>query len=260
MFRRTLLGWMGCCGLVLSFTAAPIGAQELFLTDAGEFPGKLLVSRDGAPERQVHRRADRADPAFPRAIMKLAQTAIDVEGKHYYVSGLDGSVMHLLDGRHEIQVFEFPGQIRDLACTHEPHVIYFSVVPTPQNGEQLADGKIYRRDLWAGAPTEVAVVRQADVGGNWWGMFAVKGDDIYLATHDQRSRLFKLTGGALAPVFADNTFKLSGFCGDLSGGFYVATGTDKISRTTDFRTFEPVLRAGRNLTDVSLRPAAALRP
>lgn len=61
-------------------------------------------------------------------------------------------------------------------------------------------------------------------------------------------------------MFADNTFKLSGFCGDLSGGFYVATGSDKISRTTDFRTFGTGA-AGRNLNDVSIRPSApAARP
>jgi len=63
-----------------------------------------------------------------------------------------------------------PGSPAATVFTHadERMVALVSVVPTPQNGEPLADGKIYRRDLWAGEPSEFAVVRQSQVGGNWW--------------------------------------------------------------------------------------------
>ncbi len=199
--------WSHFLGTVLLLTAIaparPASAEDVFSPPPASFWSDVV-------ERGWHRAAHRAsprpqaNPAFPRAIMKLGQIAVAPEGKVYFASGLDGSIMHLLDNRHEIQVMEFDGQIRDLACSSEEHTIYFSVVPTPQNGEPLADGKIYRRDLWAGRPTEVATVRQADVGGNWWGTFTIRAGVVYLATLDGPSRLYKLNGNTLERVFEQN--------------------------------------------------------
>src|SRR4029079_3767023 len=118
---------------------------------------------NSAPEQSIFRLPAKPNPAYPRAAMKIAQVAADRKGRVYFASGLDGYVFHLLDGSHEVVSFEFPGQIRDIDCGREPHAIYFSVVPTPQNGEPLADGKIYRRDFWDGQPSEEATVRQSQI-------------------------------------------------------------------------------------------------
>src|SRR5690606_6612661 len=120
--------------------------------------------------------------------------------------------------------FEFPGQVRDVDCGGEEHTVYFSVVPTPQNNEPLADGKIYRRDLWQGQPSEVAAVRQADVGGDWWDAFAVKDGDTYIATLSTPSRLYRLTSGGAEPVFTSNQYRIEGFGADDDGNFVFTDG------------------------------------
>jgi len=231
-------------------------ADDLYLADGNAFPGQLWLSQGGVAERSIHRREAAPNPAFPRAVMKLGQVATGHDGGVFFASGLDGSVMHLLDARHEIQAFEVNGQVRDLACTGEGHTVYFSVVRTPQNGEPLADGKIYRRDLWNGQPTEIATVRQADVGGNWWGGFTIRGGVVYLATFEEQSRLFKLTSSGPQPVFPANTFKIQGLTTAPDGSFLFTTGADKVYRTSDFQDVSVALRGDRNFSDVSLRAAA----
>ena len=247
--------------LSLALSATTGRAEDLFLADGSVLPGQIWLSEGGTTERPVHRRAARPDPAFPRAIMKLNQVAVGPDGKIYFASGLDGSVMHLLDGRNEIQSIEFPGQIRDLACTGEEHVVYFSVVPTPQSGEALADGKIYRRDLWEGRPTEVATIRQADVGNNWWGTFTIKDGAIILATLGDSSRLYKLTSSGPRPIFERNVFAIHGLAVGAGGDFWFTSGAGKVYRTGDFENVEAALVTDRRLSDVSLRASAdAPRP
>jgi hypothetical protein len=184
--------------------------------------------------------------------MKIGAAAVSPDGKIYFASGLDGYVMHLLDGRNEVVSFEFDGQIRDLDCGHEPHTVYFSVVPTPQDGEPLADGKIYRRDLWAGQPSEIATVRQADVGGNWWGTFAIVDGVTYVATFETPSRIFRLTGAGPDRMFPQNTFKIHGLTVDQASMFYFADGTDNVYRTSDFQDVESIFRGERTFTDVAV--------
>lgn len=234
-------------------------AADLYLADGRAFPGQLWLSTEGSPERLMHRREGEANPAFPRAAMKLGQVAIGVDGKIYFCSGLDGYVLHLQDGRHEILNFEFEGQVRDLACTGDGHTVYFSVVPTPRDGEALADGKIYRRDLWLGRPTEVATIRQSEVGGNWWGTFTVRDGIIYLATFEDQSRLFKVTSSGPDPIFPGNRFKIHGICAADDSGFYFADGSNKVYRTADFQRAIPVAQGEREFTDVAIRSFAESR-
>ena len=231
-------------------------AGNLLLSDGREFPGQLWESRSGASAQRLHRREATADRAFPQAEMKLGKVAVGADGKVYFVSGLDGYVLHLLDGRHEVLSFEFPGQVRDVDCGGEEHTVYFSVVPTPQNNEPLADGKIYRRDLWQGQPSEVATVRQADVGGDWWGAFTVSDGDTYIATLSTPSRLYKLTSAGAVPVFTSNQYRIEGFAADDDGGFVFTDGAGGVYRTSDFETCETLIRGDRKFTDVAMEPDA----
>lgn len=240
-------------GLLSVFALAKSSrADDFFLASGSDLPGKIFLSQGGSAERVRHARAGKADPAFPNAIMKVGQVAVGADSKIYFCSGLDGYVMHLLDGRHEIAVFEFDGQIRDLACTGEVDTVYFSVVPTPQNGEPLADGKIYRRNFGDGRPTVVATVRQADVGGNWWGTFTIKDGDIYIATLEADSRIFKVGGDAVAEIARANGFRIQGLTAGGDNAFLFVTGAGKVYRTVDFAAIEPVLTTARRLTDVNL--------
>lgn len=237
----------------LVFTlASNLYADDLFLAAGNEFPGRLRLSEgDGAPS-VVFSRQERPNPAYPNAQMKLSRVAVAVDRSVYYCSGLDGSVMHLLDGQHEIQVLEIEGQIRDLACTNEPHTIYYSVVPTPQEGEALQDGLIYRRDFQSGSPELVARIPQADVGGNWWGTFCILDSEIILLTNESPNRVFKWSGGAVTHEFGHNTLSLSGITVSNDRKFLVSARTGHVHETTDFQAFRTVLSTSLPLTDLSV--------
>lgn len=237
-------GVLGTCGIACG--------DDLWLASQQAFPGKIWqLDASGAP-RLNHQRNPAADPAFPTAVMKVGQVAAAPDGAFYFCSGLDGSVLSLLSGRHEVLSFEFAGQIRDLSCGNEEHVVYFSVVPTPQNGAPLADGKIYRRDIWQGAPTEVATIHQSDVGGAWWGAFTVRDGVITLATTEPTGRLFRLTGGAPEPVFTNNTRRIAGIEAE-EGHYLVVDGDGQVLKTDDFTNFEPVYQGPVRATDVTTR-------
>jgi hypothetical protein len=243
--------------LVAAFSLLPrsnANAEDLYLTDGSAFPGQLWLSEGGTAERSILRRETRANAAYPTAIMKLSQATVGPEGHVYYCSGLDGHVMHLLEGRNEVLSFEFAGQVRDLASTGEEHTVYFSVVPTPQDGERLADGKIYRRDLWDGAPSEVLTVRQDDVGGNWWGTFTIKDGVVYIATLGDNARIYRVTGRGAELAF-ETRVRIDGLTTGPDGDFYFVGGDRKVYRTRDFERFETALETDRRLTDVTLRAA-----
>ena len=237
--------------VVLAFTPH-LYADDLFLAAGSEFPGRLRLSEGDGTPNVVFSRAERPNPAYPNAQMKLARIAISADRSIYYCSGLDGSIMHLLDGQHEIQVLEIDGQIRDLACTDEPHTIYYSVVPTPQEGEALQDGVIYRRDFQSGSPEVVARIPQADVGGNWWGTFCILDSEIVLLTNESPNRVFKWSGGSVSHEFGHNSLSLSGITVSNNKKFLVSARTGHVHETTDFQAFRTVLSTSLPLTDVSV--------
>jgi hypothetical protein len=246
---RVFLAWLATTGLCATAQSA-----DFVLSDNRAFPGQLWTSRGVAPERSLFRREATPNPAFPRAAMKIGPVSLGPDGKIYFASGLDGYVMHLLDGRNEVVSFEFDGQIRDIDCGGEPHTVYFSVVPTPQNGAPLADGTIYRRDLWAGQPSEVATVRQSQIAGNWWGTFAVSRGDFYIATFETPSRIFKLSTTGPERLFPENTFRIQALAVGNDGAFYFADGTDHVYRTTDFKQIDTIFSGTRNYTDFAINP------
>jgi hypothetical protein len=247
--------------LCLVLTPSFVAAEDLWLATATEYPGRLRLSEGSTVPRVIFSRSDRPNPAYPDAIMKVGQIAVSVDQQVYYCSGLDGSLMHLMDGRHEIQPFTFPGQIRDLGCTSEPHTIYFSVVPTPRDGQPLADGVIYRRDFWEGTPNVVATIRQSDVGNNWWGTFTIKDSEIFLATLDSPSKLFRWAAGSIQPVYVHNSHQITGMTTGPGGEFIFTDGTGVVRRTYDFTNYETMLSTGMRLSDVAHRaPDVGGRP
>jgi hypothetical protein len=261
--NRNALGFFCALALVGSATSDAARGAEYWLADRASFPGGVWHVNTAGRADLSHRRQATADPAYPRAIMKISQVAAAPDGAFYFVSGLDGCVIGLIDnGQHEVLAFEVEGQIRDIACGGEEHVVYYSVVPTPQNGEPLADGKIYRRDLWQGEPAEVATIHQADVGGNWWGTFCVRDGVITIATTDftptkvgqalTPSRLFQLTSGTPEPIESPNTRRILGIEAD-ENGYLIADGTQSIVRTVDFTSFTPALFSPVRASDVTAR-------
>lgn len=261
--NRILLGFF-CALTVVGSTAASVArGAEYWLADRASFPGGVWHVNTAGRAELSHRRLAKADQAYPNAITKIAQVAAAPDGAFYFVSGLDGYVIALMDnGQNEVLAFEVEGQIRDIACGGEEHVVYYSVVPTPQDGAALADGKIYRRDLWQGEPAEVATVHQADVGGLWWGTFCVRDGVITIVTTDftptkpgqppTPSRLYRLTGGTPEPIETPNTRRILGIEADANG-YLIADGTQSIVRTVDFTSFTPGLFSPVRASDVTAR-------
>jgi hypothetical protein len=253
-----------CALAVVGITASGVASgAEYWLADRASFPGGVWHVDTAGRAELSHRRQTKADQAYPNAITKISQVAAAPDGAFYFISGLDGYVIGLIDnGQNEVLAFEVDGQIRDIACGGEEHVVYYSVVPTPQDGEPLADGKIYRRDLWQGEPAEVATIHQADVGGNWWGTFCVRDGVITIVTTDFTpvkvgqppipSRLFNLAGGAPEPIESPNTRRILGIEADANG-YLIADGTQSIVRTVDFTSFRPALFSPVRASDVTVR-------
>jgi hypothetical protein len=243
---------------LLLFVSLQVGirADDLWLADASEQPGVLRLSEGGTSPHVAFARQPIPDRAYPEAIMKVSQIAVGADGRVYYCSGLDGSLMHLLDGRHEIQSLEVDGQIRDIACTGEEHTVYYSVVATPQDGQALGDGHIYRRDFWSGTPELVATVRQADVGYAWWGCFTIREGTIYLVTLGSPSRIFAWDHGQIQPVFHGNTHKIAGISASPDGGFLFVDGAGTVRETENFEDVHAVLSTKHHLSDVSVRASS----
>lgn len=241
--------------LVATFTPLAVQGEDLYLADDARFPGELWFAPAGQPERLVQRRDVQPNASWPRAVPKIAQVAIDPEGKVFYCSGVDGSLMHLLDGGVEAQAFEIEGQIRDLACTGEVNVVYFSVVATPQNGEPLADGQLFRCDLAKGELTQIATIGQADLGGNWWGTFTIRNGAIYLATLDTPSRIFTLTEQGPQQLYVTNPLRITGLTTGPNGDFWIASGDINVTRTADFVNLAVPFQASTRVGDVAI-PAA----
>lgn len=261
MLKKSIVVQWAVKGLAVALFACGYGigqttAGEMFLSDGAAFPGTLSVSRSGSAPSVSFRRPHSADPAYPGAVMKLNQVAIDVESKVFFCSGLDKYVMQLLDGRNEVPLLEADEQVRDIACSNEALTVYYSTVGTPQGGMPVPDGKILRRNLGDGRPTVLAAVSQSDVDGNWWGVFTLSNGVPYLATTEQNSRIFKISDGRPVLVGTARDFRISGLHAMEDGSFLMTTGSGKVYKTADFNTFEPALVTSLQLRDVSVRPVA----
>ena len=260
MFRQSICAAVLAVAAAQVVVSAPVRAENFYLTEHGMQPGTLLQANDGTVARARHQRHTSANPAFPNAVMALSQVAVDVEGHVYFCSGLDRYVMQLLDGRNEVLVIEAEEQIRDVACNQDAQTFYYSVLATPQSGQPLPDGIIYRRYLGDARPTVVATVRQADIGGNWWGTFTAIDGVLYLATNEPDSRIFKNSGGVVTHIGTARGFRISGLSCTTAGTFHFTTNSGKVYRTTnDFSVIEPALVTDLQLRDVVTRPVTAPR-
>lgn len=235
-------------------------SQQAFLADGRIEPATLWQTDGSAEELVLYRRNPKPEPAFPGAEKKLAQIAVGSDNKIYFCSGLDGWVIHLLDRRNEVAAFDkVEGQIRDLACTGEEHTVYYSTVETPKDTEQLADGKIFRRDIHEGKATLIATIRQKDVGGNWWGTFTIHDGMIYLVTTEPNSRILIWKKGTVTPVAEVKGQRIEGITIAPDTSFQFVSGSNRVFCTSDFKDITTSDTSLKRLTDVAF-PASKSAP
>jgi hypothetical protein len=137
--------------------------------------------------------------------------------------------------------------------------VLYSVVPTPQGSEPLADGAIYQLNTRTGTASKLITVRQADVGNGWWGAFAVHAGQIYLGTigrGGQPSTIYR-AGGRPAVAYTLPGEEIHGMTFSAAGQLYVANGGSKVLRIDGMRSHRTVLDLpSRNLSHVAFRPPA----
>jgi hypothetical protein len=228
-----------------------VRGEEFYLASTHSWPGAVWRSEHGLPEREVHLRPAAPLVSAPGSVPRIANIAVTADDKQYYCSGLDGYILHNLRG-HDVVTCKFEGQIRDLAIGREDHTIYFSVVATPVNGAPLADGKLYKYDWYTGGPIELATVKQQQVGGNWWGAFAIHDGSFHLATLEDSSKIFRLDGADALPIHSKTGFRITGFTISSEGEYFFATGEAQVFRTFDFQRVHSALATRRRITDVTI--------
>ena len=134
-----------------------------------------------------------------------------------------------------------------------PDLLYYSVVPTPQNGEPVQDGEVFSVNLKSKTQELVWSIRQADLPDNWWGAFAVRGGKLYLATYGPPTQVFEWTAEGAQPILS-LPFSCLGFDVDAAGQFYLASTDGRVYRAGAGE--EPQLAfeaSGSSLSDVALR-------
>lgn len=271
--RQFLLSLVALLGL---FAAACPARAEWAFAEFSPWPGEIKLAARGPEPRLYYRRPTTLSPNDGRAWPRLCTlTCAEPGGPIYFASGLDSRIYQLGHGRERL-VFDAAGlekpgpQIRFVRMNRGNSYLYFSVVPTPQDGAPLSDGTIYALNLERKQVDFSIPVAQTDVGRDWWGAFLP--DDsteggLFLAS---RSDLYYLPRDRSAPrQFFHSEQPLSTVVKkrNADGTSYLLYGTAAGTlRDLDLKSLkhrQVVQLPTQDLADVTVmvsRPAAATPP
>lgn len=243
-------------GLVVALDAllvATASAENFLLAMSREWPGAVYSSTGGAPARPLYRHVE-GSRELSGAIPRITAVTHGASEGTFVASGLDGAIFKLEGARPRL-LYQHPGQIRDIALENGEGRIYFSVLPTPRPGETLADGDIWYFDLRTSRPSHFATITQSMVGGDFWGTFAIHGGVLYAATLTPQGHIYRIFPGGRSELSAEtNLGPIHGLAFNNRGELYLATGTGKIYRSHDFRSFDTaLLDPAAQFTDVTLQ-------
>lgn len=267
--RQFLLSLVALLGLLAA--ACPVRAAWAF-TEFGPWPGEIKLATRGPEPRLHYRRPTTISPNDGRAWSRLCTlTCAEPGGPIYFASGLDSRIYQLVHGRERL-VFDAAGlakpapQIRCVRMVPGNPYLYFTTVPTPQDGAPLSNGTIYALNLERGQVDFSIPVAQADVGRDWWGAFlpddsseggfflASRGDLYYLPRDRSAPRQFFHSEQPLATVVKKR---------NASGTSYLLYGTSAGTlRELDLKSLkhrQVVQLPTQDLADVAVvvsRPAA----
>ncbi|MFN0020627.1 MAG: hypothetical protein ACKVP0_20405 [Pirellulaceae bacterium] len=260
MIRRT---WNCLClsaalaGTLLGVNVASAYTPNLFLADNNRWPGAIIkVTREGERDWHVVNPADLPRDAR-EAVPRIGSVAISPRGEVFYCSGLDG-LIYKLEGGRPIVVHHHGPPVRDLGFGSQPDILFFSVVRTPQNGEPLTDGEIYRKNVRTGDYGRLGVVRQDEVGGNWWGSLAVHRGQLYISTMGRTSRILRQRTTGWETLMEASSHVIQGIDFENGGDLYFVAGTGMIHRSTNLRDIENVTESrDSRFVDLALEPEGA---
>lgn len=235
------------------------GADEFLLADAQLWPGEIFTSDGHRAERRIFRlRAERL-PEGKGSVPRIAGIAAGRADEIYFCSGLDGHIHRWNRTTGELKLlYTHMGQVRDL-CTHpKTDELYFSEVPTPERGEPLSGGAVYRFDRRAAAAQLACAVDQTALDRSWHGALALSGARLYLATQGAPSRVVRVEGKELVTVFKTADFCIHGLA-FADERLLLLSGDGRLLEAIDDEHAREVAQYGHNFTNLAAlrhRPAA----
>lgn len=249
-----LINRLGSALFLATMVVSSVKSDDLLLAMSHEWPGAVHVSQTGGSARSTYRHVE-GNPDLAGAIPRIAAVTFGSAEGTFVASGLDGSIFKIEGSRARL-IYQHPGQIRDLALENGEGRVYFSVLATPRGGDPLPDGEIWYFDLRTSRPNRFATITQTMVGGDFWGTFAIQGGVLYAGTLTAHGQIYRIFPTGRSELAAEtNLGPIHGLAFATTGNLYLATGSQKIYRTRDLRTYDAVLHdpAGQ-FTDVTPRP------
>ncbi|MGE3317361.1 MAG: hypothetical protein AB7O26_19775, partial [Planctomycetaceae bacterium] len=102
----------------------------------------------------------------------------------------------------------------------------------------LADGVLRARNLVSGQIVREIVVRQRELGNDWWGQFAFHSQKLYVSTLGRAgspATIFDMRSEGPLAVFRVPTGTINGMAVAINGDLLLATGGPEVIRLREFR-------------------------
>ena len=248
-----------CSSRAIVATLATLGAAAttfgdgFWFADHRAMPGIVMSSDGSNAPREVFRRASNITNGASDSVPKIGCVAPGkMLGQVFFASGLDRYIFRA-DGGRQVLAHTHSAQVRDLAFGDNPDLLYYSVVPTPQNGEPVPNGEIFSYHVKTKEQKLVWQINQADLPAAWWGAFAARGNRFYLATFDPPTQILEWSSDGAKPVLQANGLSAIGLDIAENGDFYLAASDGKVYLVRAGEEPQVAFESpGRKLSDVAI--------
>ena len=230
--------------IYFSVSSTSFAAEEIYLADAKETPGKIfqiLADRPGRPGPFLW-------PKYFRDSGSIHAVAFAGYGPAYF-SDANRYDIYKTDGISEDRVFTHSTYVQDLAFDSRSR-LYFS-----ESSGASDNGVIYHLNPHTGRATRFATVPLDEVGGSWSGHFAFNSSDRLFVSSGNRSpgSIYEYVSGHFRQRFTHDE-PITGFTFKDGRTVYFTNHSKKLYELQDFRhlSVKHEERGAEWLNDVAL--------